>query len=142
MIPGVPYLPVASPTVAPAGALTVAPTPAILPLCNHTVPCWIVPCEAVMTVAFLMTKSAGAVELCAAAAAVAAAESTKTPAIADAGASRRIEGPIRDYLLKKEAKRNATIVACSYAETKSRNQLLKYAFCLLRSTDILSDGRR
>src|ERR1700761_1097151 len=102
MIPGVTYLPVASTTVAPAGALTVAPTPAILPLCNHTLPCWIVPCEAVITVAFLITRSAGAVELCATAAAI--MENTKIPAIADEGANRRIETLIRGYLLKKEAK--------------------------------------
>jgi hypothetical protein len=43
----------------------------------------------------------------------AAKDSTKTPAIAGAGASRRIEGLIRDYLLRKEAKGIATIVACS-----------------------------
>src|ERR1700679_3148348 len=104
MIPGVTYLPVASTTIALAGALTVAPTPAILPLCNHTLPCWIVPCEAVITVAFLMTRSAGAVELCATAPAAAANESTKTPAIIDTGANREIEALIRGYLLNKRLK--------------------------------------
>src|SRR5258708_19342477 len=98
MIPGVTYLPVASTKVAPPGALTVAPTPAILPLCTHTLACWMVPCDAVITVAFLMTRSAGAGELCAVAATV--AESTKTPVITDTGASRGIERLIRDYLLK------------------------------------------
>src|SRR5271170_264689 len=136
MIPGVTYLPVASTTVAPAGALTVAPTPAILPLCTQTVPFWIVPCDAVITVAFLMTRSVGVVEVCAVAAAT---ESTKTPAIADTGASRGTEGLIRDDLQKKEAKRNATIVACSYAETKSSNRLLN-ARHLCCPTQILSDG--
>jgi hypothetical protein len=72
-----------------------------------------VPCEAVITVAFLIIRSAGAVELCAVAAAVPGKEHKKTPAKAHRGVVRRIEGLIRDYLLKKEAKGNATIVACS-----------------------------
>ena len=66
-----------------------------------------------------MTRSAGAGELCAVAAPVAAKENTKAPAIVDTGASRRIEEPIRDYLLRKKGKRNGTIVACSLGGRKS-----------------------
>jgi hypothetical protein len=40
-------------------------------------------------------------------------ENIKKPAVADAGVNRGIEALIRGYLLKKKAKGNATIVACS-----------------------------
>src|SRR5277367_6449973 len=60
MIPGVSHLPVASTTVADVGAFTVGPTSAILPACTQTDPFEIVPWLAVMTVAFLKTRSVGA----------------------------------------------------------------------------------
>jgi hypothetical protein len=55
-------MPEASTTAAEGGASTVAPTPAILPAWTHTDPFWIVPWLAVITVAFLMTRSAGVEE--------------------------------------------------------------------------------
>jgi hypothetical protein len=63
----------------------------------------------------LITRSADAVELWAPAAAV--TESRNTPTIAGTGASRGTEELIKGYLLNKQAKRNATIVACNYAKT-------------------------
>src|SRR5580704_5440608 len=58
-MPGVSHRPLASTTVAEPGAFTSAPTPAILPACTQTDPCSIVPWLAVITVAFLKTRSAG-----------------------------------------------------------------------------------
>jgi hypothetical protein len=60
----------------------------------------------------LITRSAGAVELWAKEPTVAVTENKKAHAIIDTGANRGIEALIRGYLLKKEAKWNATIVAC------------------------------
>jgi hypothetical protein len=62
MIPGVTNLPAASIVLVPAGALTVAPTPAIFPLWIQTLPCGMVPWVTVMTVAFWITRSAGVAE--------------------------------------------------------------------------------
>src|SRR5216683_3430707 len=65
------------------------------------------------------------------AATVAATESAKTPAIVDTGANRRIEELIRDYLLRKKAKRNGTIVACSSAERESQCKVSDQTFSFL-----------
>src|SRR5690242_12297787 len=60
MMPGVRYLPPASTTVTPAGALTFGPTAAILPPRTSTLPLAILPCVTVMTTAFLMSTSCAA----------------------------------------------------------------------------------
>src|SRR5687768_16601390 len=55
MMPGVTHLPLASITVASAGALTVTPTASTLPLCSSTEPFWMVAPAAVSTVALRMS---------------------------------------------------------------------------------------
>jgi hypothetical protein len=63
----------------------------------------------------LITRSAGAVELWAPAAA--AAERRNTPTTAGTGVSRETEGLIKRLSPEQTSKRNATIVACNYAKT-------------------------